>query len=77
MNGLIFSDRLPPLALQSPVLPGLEYLELLTALAILSPLPLLFIPEFPVSTDDLQTLKDALGDFILGADGDNLWGAPN
>lgn len=78
MNAAVtFTPSLPRLTLPTAILPQLVYVEMLLGLAILSPLPLVSIPIFPATTDDPQALKDALGDFILGADGDALWGAPN
>ena len=77
MRPLVFDISLPQLTLPAALLPELAYVEMLVGLAIFSPLPLLTIPVFPATCDDPQALKDALGDFILGADGDTLWGAPN
>lgn len=84
-KALVSAQKLLPVALLSN-LPRLGYrsrLETVTALSALRPLRLtgrlsvIVIPVFPVGIDDPQALKDSLGDFILGADGANLWGAPN
>ena len=33
--------------------------------------------EVPDFAGDAESLLDALGDFIIGTDNENLWGAPN
>lgn len=78
---LKFTQILPRLSLPAHLvlltyprfLPAVTALPRLQLLKIRGGLPSIMIPVFP--DIDPRALKDATNDFILGADGDVLWGS--